>query len=185
MAMAMKMLNAVNPMRGKPKQAEEPSDGNKQQLASQAVDKFCESVNAKGKAAILAARLNGSQKKILEGVFKNYDEYDAIIAELKQQERPVERVEAAGVGATVPTPPMPSPPPQSLSTAVGATVPTPPMPSPPPQSLSTAVNWDGQLDEHGGGSGGRRRTKNAKYYNKRRRTKRRRTKRRRSNKRRA
>ena len=162
--MAMKMLNAVNPMRGKPKQAEEPSDGNKQQLASQAVDKFCESVNAKGKAAILAARLNGSQKKILEGVFKNYDEYDAIITELKQQERPVERVEAAGVGATVPTPPMPSPP---------------------PQSLSTEVNWDGQRDEHGGGSGGRRRTKNAKYYNKRRRTKRRRSKRRRSNKRRA
>ena len=162
--MAMKMLNAVNPMRGKPKQAEEPSDGNKQQLASQAVDKFCESVNAKGKAAILAARLNGSQKKILEGVFKNYNEYDAIITELKQQERPVERVEAAGVGATVPTPPMPSPP---------------------PQSLSTAVNWDGQRDEHGGGSGGRRRTKNAKYYNKRRRTKRRRSKRRRSNKRRA
>ena len=172
--MAMKMLNAVNPMRGKPKQAEEPSDGNKQQLASQAVDKFCESVNAKGKAAIIAARLNGSQKKILEGVFKNYDEYDAIIAELNQQERPVERVEAAGVGATVPTPPMPSPP-----------MPSPPMPSPPPQSLSTAVNWDGERDEHGGGSGGRRRTKNAKYYNKRRRTKRRRTKRRRSNKRRA
>ena len=159
MAMAMKMLNAVNPMRGKPKQAEEPSDGNKQQLASQAVDKFCESVNAKGKAAILAAHLNGSQKKILEGVFKNYDEYDAIITELKQQERPVERVEAAGVGATVP-----------------AAAPAP----------ATAVNWDYPPPESWGGSGGgRRRTKNAKYYNKRRRTKRRRTKRRRSNKRRA
>ena len=71
----------------------------------------------------------------------------------------------------------------AAAAAAGATRATVPAAAPAP---ATAVNWDYPPPESWGGSGGgRRRTKNAKYYNKRRRSKRRRSKRRRSNKRRA
>jgi len=153
--------------RKQPKLDKTPSDENVN-LATDNVTRICNDDSLKSEFANLSALVmeNSKHNATLKATLNSYPQYNKIVNTLKQD------TESNGDAAAEPVAQRAMRPTawnavQSASVMEG--------------NRPASVMEGNRLASRGG----RRRTKNAKYYNKRRRTKRRRSKRRRSNKRRA